>query len=56
MHVNFNVYRPYCYFVVRGAVMTSGCSIFILLLILWELGFCDITFEFLGRLMWQGRR
>ena len=56
VHVTFNVYWPYCYFVVRGTVVTSGRSTFILLLLLWELGFCGITFEFLGWLMRPGRR
>ena len=44
--VKFYVYRPYCYFVIWGTVMMSGRSNFTLLLLFWELGFCDITFEF----------
>ena len=44
VHVKFNIYWPYCYFVVWGTVVTSGCSTFILLLLLWELVFCGITF------------
>ena len=39
VHVKFNVYRPYCYFVVRGTVVTSGHSSFILSLLLWGRGF-----------------
>ena len=56
MCVGFYVCQLYCHFVVRGTVMTSGRSNFTLLLLIWELGFCGIAFEFLGRLMRPGRR
>ena len=57
MCVKFYFCRLFCYLVVLGTVMTSGHSnSTLLLLLVWELGFCGITFEFLGQLMRPGRR
>ena len=53
MYVTFNDYWPYCYFIVRGMVMTSGHPSSMLI---WVGVSCGITFEFLGQLMWPGRR
>ena len=51
----FYGYRPFCYLVVRGTVMTSGRN-FLSFISLTGVGVCGITFEFLGWLMRPGRR
>ena len=47
VHVKFHIYRPYCYFVVWGTVMTSGRVLALIYCLTWGRGFCGITFDFI---------
>ena len=46
MLLKSRIYWSYCYFMVRGTVMTSGRLNPTLQFLFWELGLCGITFEF----------